>query len=189
MRRQNRIAIALTFGLAFTGLLAFGMTQDATEIRSPLLGRAAPQFALETLEGRDTVSLASLRGTPVVVNFWASWCLACRDEHPALVRAWQRHELQDEQIRLLGIVYQDSRGNARRYMQELGGDWTILMDPGTRTAIEFGVYGVPETYFINAGGRIIHKQTGPVTDEVLDQWIARLLVADNSAVADAPLDR
>lgn len=172
---QKRVIAALGFGLAFTGLLAFGMTRDATDIPSPLVGHAAPAFALETLDGRDTVRLIDYRGTPVIVNFWASWCLACRDEHPVLTRAWQRYEARQGKIKLLGIVYQDSRANAERYMREFGGDWAIVMDPKGRTAIAFGVYGVPETYFIDQEGRIIYKHTGPITDSVMKQRLQQVL--------------
>lgn len=167
------------------------MTRDPREIPSPLIGQPAPEFSLETLEG-DSLALAELRDIVTVVNFWASWCLACRQEHPALVRAWRRYERGGEPVRFLGIVYQDTRGNAADYMKRHGGGWSNLMDPDTRTAIDFGVYGVPETYFLDGDGRIAYKHVGAVTDELLNTQIERLLSRDGVALpaptAADPLD-
>ena len=182
MTATRRVAFSVVGGILFTALLGYGMTRDPREIPSPLIGKPAPEFSLETLEG-DSVVLAELRGTVTVVNFWASWCLACRQEHPALVRAWRRYEQGGEPVRFLGVVYQDTRGNAIEYMGRHGGGWSNLMDPDTRTAIDFGVYGVPETYFLDRDGRIAYKHVGPVTDELLSTQIERLLSGD---VAGAP---
>ncbi|NIP82367.1 MAG: redoxin domain-containing protein, partial [Gemmatimonadetes bacterium] len=140
------VTAAVLGGLLFTALLGYGMTRDPRAIPSPLVDKAAPAFHLESLTG-DSVSLATLRGQVTVINFWASWRLACRQEHPALVRAWRRYEEGGAPVRFLGIVYQDTRRNAVEYMRRPGGGWTNLLDPHTRTAIDFGVYGVPETYF------------------------------------------
>jgi cytochrome c biogenesis protein CcmG/thiol:disulfide interchange protein DsbE len=153
-------------------LLAWGLTRDANTIKSPLIGARAPDFALETSDGKP-LRLADLRGKVVVMNFWASWCLACEAEHPFLVRAEQQYANADVQI--LGVVYQDTRSNAMRYMRERGGGWPNLMDPGSRVAIEYGVYGVPETFFIDRDGTIAYKQIGPVNRDILDTWIQRLL--------------
>ena len=176
MNGRLKVTGALLAGVAFTALLGFGMTRDPREIPSPLVGRSAPAFTLETLGG-DSISLADARDAVTVLNFWASWCLACRQEHPALVRAWERYEVPGKGVRFLGIVYQDTRANAERYMERHGGGWTNLLDPDTRVAIDFGVYGVPETYFIGADGRIAHKHAGPVTDRLLVEQIERLLAA------------
>lgn len=177
--------------VGFIALLAFGLTRDPDELPSPLVGRAAPDFRLETLNGgADSVRFADLEGTPVVVNFWASWCTACIYEHPALTRAWRRWDRTGE-IELLGIVYQDSPAGARRFLRRYGGGWSQLLDPGSRTAIEFGVYGVPETYFIGADGIVAHRHVGPVTDSVLSREVGRLLaeadsLASRSGGAGAP---
>jgi cytochrome c biogenesis protein CcmG/thiol:disulfide interchange protein DsbE len=174
MTRGRRVAVAVSGGIVFTALLGYGMTRDAREIPSPLIGHPAPEFSLETLAG-DSVSLPELQGRVTVVNFWASWCLACRQEHPSLVRAWRRYEEGGQPVRFLGIVYQDTRTNAIEYMRRQGGGWSNLLDPGARTAIDFGVYGVPETYFLDPQGLIAHKHVGPVTDELLTREIERLL--------------
>ena len=181
MNARLKVAVALLAGAAFTALLGFGMTRDPRGIPSPLIGRPAPDFDLGTLGGEDSVSLGDARGVVTVLNFWASWCLACRQEHPALVRAWERYEVSGKGVRFLGIVYQDTRANAERYMQRHGGGWTNLLDPDTRVAIDFGVYGVPETYFIGPDGRIAHKHAGPVTDRLLVEQIERLLAATPTA--------
>lgn len=164
--------------VSIIALLGFGLTLNPDDVPSPLVGEAAPSFALRTLEDSTTLSLAGLEGRPVVVNFWASWCLACIQEHPALVRAWERY--RDQGVEMLGVVYQDTPDNARRYMRERGGDWTQLLDPGTRTAIDFGVYGIPETFFIDRDGIITHKHIGPVNDDIMYVEIEALLRAPMS---------
>lgn len=183
MSRARRVTLGVLASGLFTALLGYGMTRDAREIPSPLVGQPAPSFDLATLDSpADSLALADLRDTVVVVNFWASWCLACRQEHPALVRAWERYEEAGAPVRFIGIVYQDSRSNARQYMDRRGGGWTNLMDSNTRTAIDFGVYGVPETYFIDRAGRIAYKHVGPVTDALLAQQIEALTAPGPDAV-------
>ena len=180
-----RFFVALLLILGFLGILAFGITRDPFVLPSMLIDSPAPEFALELMsagdgvEGQeltpgDTVSLSSLRGQVVVVNFWASWCLACRTEHAALSEAAVRH--WSHGVRFLGVLYQDTPPNARRWIAEMGGQsYPTLLDPRTRTAIEYGVYGVPETYFISADGRISYKHIGPVTPALLDERIGELL--------------
>ncbi len=185
MSRSRRVAAGVLASGLFTALLGYGMTRDAREIPSPLVGQPAPSFQLATLDSPgDSLALADLRGSAVIVNFWASWCLACRQEHPALVRAWERYEQAGAPVRFLGIVYQDSRRNAREYMNRRGGGWTNLMDANTRTAIDFGVYGVPETYFIDREGRIAYKHVGPVADELLTEVIEELIAPGPDAVEE-----
>lgn len=168
-----RNGLVLLAVLSLLALLGFGLTVDDDTLPSPLVGTAAPDFRLADLDGGADVSLADLRGRPVVVNFWASWCLACIQEHPALLRAWQRYESRD--VAMIGVVYQDTPANARRYVEERGGGWTQLLDPGSRTAIDYGVYGVPETFFIGRDGVVSHKHIGPVTDAVLTEAIEEIL--------------
>jgi len=169
-----RRIVVLVAVLVFVALLGFGLTRDPSLIASPLVGAPAPDFRLEQLDGGPTVGLQNLRGQVVVVNFWASWCLACKEEHPALVRAWQRYK--GEHVRMVGIVYQDTPENARKYLKEHGGGWTQLVDPKSRVAINFGVYGVPETFFIGPAGVVAQKHIGPVTDSILSTQIDSLLM-------------
>lgn len=165
--------LAMAIIVVLIGLFGFGLTRDATLIPSPLVGEPVPSFRLPQLDLPDSVSFDDLRGQVAVMNFWASWCLACKREHPALVRAWQRYAARE--VTFVGVLYQDTRENARRYLAEHGGGWMQLVDSDTRTAIEFGVYGVPETFFIDQRGVIAHKHIGPVTDEILAREIDRLL--------------
>ena len=158
--------------LPIVALLGYGLTRDPNKIESPLPGRAAFDFASETLQG-DTLGLADLSGKVVVLNFWASWCVACIEEHRYFIEAERYYADQDFQM--LGIVYQDTPENARQWMRRRGGDWPSLIDPNARIAIDYGVYGVPETYFIDREGRIAYKQIGPVSRTLLKQMVDSLL--------------
>ncbi|MGH2726455.1 MAG: TlpA family protein disulfide reductase, partial [Actinomycetota bacterium] len=135
----------------------------------PAVERVAPDFVLEQLDalelgtGGPAISLADYRGRPVVLSFWASWCLACRREHPAMMLAFERY--RDRGVVFLGIIYKDTPDGARGYLKELGGGWPQLLDPGSRTAIDYGVFGVPETVFIDRSGRIAYRRIGESTYE------------------------
>jgi cytochrome c biogenesis protein CcmG/thiol:disulfide interchange protein DsbE len=159
--------------MAVTAILGFGFSRDPGEIRSSLVGRPAPRFALRTLDGSDVVRLSDLRGQVVVINFWASWCAECRIEHPDLQAAWQRY--RDRGVVLIGISFQDTPDDARRFAAEMGGEWPLLVDPGSETGLAYGVYGVPETVFVGPDGRIAGKVIGPVTFDVLSRGINELL--------------
>ncbi len=158
--------------LPIIALLGYGLTRDPNVVESPLPGREAFDFAAPSLEG-DTLRLKDLQGKVVVLNFWASWCVACIDEHAVFVDAERRYA--DRPFQMLGVVYQDSPENARRWMRRMGGSWPSLIDPSSRIAIDYGVYGVPETYFIGRDGRIAYKQIGPVNRPLLSHWVERLL--------------
>lgn len=177
----KRFALPLA-GLPVVGLLAYGLTRDATLVPSPLPGRTAPDFVRETLAG-DSLRLTDLRGHVVVLNFWASWCIPCLQEHPLLVAADERWRAQG--LRIVGVVYQDTPANAREWLRERGGDWPNVLDPGSRLSIEYGLFGVPETFFIDRRGMVAYKQIGPVSADVLSEWITRLL-ADTAGTAPAP---
>jgi cytochrome c biogenesis protein CcmG/thiol:disulfide interchange protein DsbE len=158
------------------------MGRDTYVLPSPMAGVPAPDFELVTFEG-DTLQLADLRGRVVILNFWASWCIPCRAEHPVLVqteRTWD-----DSEVVLLGVVYQDSRANAERFLRQYGGDWTHVLDPSQRTAIDYGVYGVPETYFIGTDGTISLKKVGAVTWDLVQYQVDSLLAGPVTAVSAA----
>lgn len=155
------------------GLLTYGLTQGSRQPPSMLTGKQAPSFRLETLSG-DILSLEELtRDTPLVINFWATWCVPCIREHEVLERLDEQHP--DEQLELVGILYQDRPENASRWMRERGGNWPILLDPGSQTAIDYGISGVPETYFITGDGTVLHKHVGPLNGAILSKWVPRLL--------------
>lgn len=184
-RRTCRTFLTLSVAAAVLGLLGWGLTRDAFVLPSPLVGNPAPSFDLPVMpessepelgrwQGRDTVSLSETEGLALVVNFWASWCLACREEHPLLSAAADRY--RDRGVRFYGILYQDTPANARRFIREMGAQtYPTLLDPKSTTAIDFGVCGVPETYFVSAAGIVAHKHTGPVTADVLRSQIDSLL--------------
>jgi len=165
-------ALAVAASVPALALLGFGLTRDPRMVPSVLVGKPAPAFALRTLGG-DSVRLADLRGRVVLLNFWASWCTVCVAEHALLVEADQRWH--DQGLRVVGVVYEDSAGSAADWMRGHGGGWPVLLDPGSRTAIDYGLFGVPETFLIDRTGRIAYKQTGPVTAETLESWMPRLL--------------
>lgn len=171
-------AVVLTVG--FLGLLAFGLTRDVQKLPSALVGQPAPEFRAPTLDG-DTLSSQELRGSVVVLNFWASWCVPCRQEHSVLVRTDRTWE--EDEARVVGVVYQDSREAALRFMERLGGDWPSLQDPQSRVAIDFGVYGVPETYFLTPDGEVAKKHIGPLTWETVRGTVDSLLALSESGTA------
>ena len=175
--------------LGFIALLAFGLGRDPNDIPSPLVDQPAPDFHLETLAGGDSVGFDELRGVPMMVNFWASWCVPCIQEHRSLMRAWRQWGESGEAA-IVGILYQDSPDGGRRFLQRYGGGWTQLRDPRSRAAIDFGVYGVPETFFVDAEGRVTHKQVGPVSDSILARHLAPLVeAASASSEPEEPDDR
>lgn len=153
---------------------------DPSKLPSVLIGRPAPTFTLPPIEGltRDGqplpgLSTGDLKGRVTVVNVWASWCVPCRDEHPLLV------ELAKQQgIRLVGINYKDQPENARRFLGALGNPFAAVgADTAGRAAIDWGVYGVPESFIINADGAIAYKHVGPLTPEALNGRFRQALVA------------
>lgn len=154
-------------------LLAYGFRTNPRDIPSPLIGRPAAPFALETFDG-PRIALEDLRGRVVVVNFWASWCYpACYEEAPALERGWQSYK--DRGLVMVGINVQDKDEPARRFLAQFGHTFPNARDPAGRVSVDFGVYGVPETFFIDRAGRVRYKHVGAVTDAVLKRHVDPLL--------------
>ncbi len=172
--RRRLAALASAAGLGALVLLALGvgLTRDPSRIVSPLVGRAAPDFRIQALDGR-WVRLADYLGHPVVLNFWASWCPPCRDEAPLLADAAATYGPNG--LVVLGVVFQDSPDAARAFMAGFGQRYPGLIDPGGRTALDYGVGGIPETFFIGRDGTIVAKQIGPVTDSSLRADIDAIL--------------
>lgn len=186
----GRAFVGALVAVPVIGLLYFGLGRDPRAIPSPLPGREAPAFSLEvirvpkvgvdgpavqggSLAVGDTVRLAEKKGGVVVLNFWASWCLACRDEHAILSEV--ASEYSDADVHFYGVLYNDTPDNGRRWIEQMGGQrYPALDDPGSRTAIDYGLYGVPETFFISADGRVARKFVGPVTRQVLHEEIEKL---------------
>jgi cytochrome c biogenesis protein CcmG/thiol:disulfide interchange protein DsbE len=153
-------------------LLAYGFRTDPRAIPSPLVQKPAPQFTLGLLDGGE-VSLASSQGKPLILNFWASWCYpACYEEAPVLEAIWRKHK---ERVMLVGVVIQDKEPNAREFMKRFDYTFPNGLDPGSKISIDFGVYGVPETFFIDRQGRIRAKHVGALGPELLEREIQALL--------------
>lgn len=155
--------------LPLVGVLAMGFGKDPRALPSVLEGRPAPGFALKTMDSGEVVDLASLRGKPVVLNFYSSWCVPCAQEHPWLVKTAPSYQARG--VTFLGVVYNDEVVNMKAFLRRYGEAYPTLLDPGQRTAMDYGVAGVPETFVIDAEGRIARKFTGPV---VPDEFIAAL---------------
>ncbi|MGH2455715.1 MAG: TlpA family protein disulfide reductase [Candidatus Limnocylindria bacterium] len=136
------------------------------------VGAAAPPFALVDLDG-DPLRLADLRGRPVIVNFWASWCGPCVEEFPLLARAAADHA--PEGLVLVGIVFRDNSESARAFMSRMGAAWSAAMDPGEEVAVRYGIYGPPETFFIDADGVVAARQIGQLSAADLDRHLGKIV--------------
>jgi cytochrome c biogenesis protein CcmG/thiol:disulfide interchange protein DsbE len=141
-------------------VLAKGFGRDPHEVPFMLRGQSAPPFALKTLQTGEIVSLEELRGKPVVLNFWSTWCGPCRVEHPVLDWAFREYGAQ---AHFLGAIFEDTEENARGYLARAGSPYPQLVDPKSQMAVDYGVAGVPETYFIDAEGIIRDKFVGPIS--------------------------
>jgi len=154
-------------------LLAYGFRVSPRDIPSPLVGRPAPAFTLATLGGAP-LDLAAYRGKVVVVNFWASWCYpACYEEAPVLERNWRGY--RDRGVVVMGVGIQDKREAAEKFVGDLGLTFPVAQDLKGTVSVDYGVYGVPETFFVDRQGRIRLKHVGAVTDEVFQTTVDRLL--------------
>lgn len=176
-------------------LFTFGLRRgDPRLVPSPLVGNPAPDFALPVLaldgpmpDGSDltgdTIRLSDQRGNVVVLNFFASWCVPCRIEHKALTRVARRYE--DRGVKFFGVVYNDKAPAVRQYVRQLGGQsYPALMDEGQLVAIDYGLVGVPESFFIEADGTVRRKVFSAVDESMLVTEIEAML-AEQNAVSSA----
>lgn len=160
--RAARWLLIPVLAVPLAWILFTGLGRDPSEIPSPLIGEPMPPFELVALDG-TTVSSSSLAGTPMVVNFWASWCIpACVDEHPVLLETADRY---GDQVQLVGILYDDDPADARQFLVRYGdGGWPNGDDPMGAVALAYGVLGPPETFFVDAEGVVRAKHFGPLTE-------------------------
>jgi cytochrome c biogenesis protein CcmG/thiol:disulfide interchange protein DsbE len=171
MNRRLLLAPMAIF-VVMAAFLAVGLRRDPREIPSPLIDQSAPAFRLPTLaQPAGQFTPEALRGQVWMLNVWASWCGACREEHPVLVEfAGGRH------VPLVGLDYKDAPEDARQWLSRLGDPYdTIAVDLDGRVGIDYGVYGVPETFVVDRRGVIVHKHVGPITADVLEHEIRPLL--------------
>jgi cytochrome c biogenesis protein CcmG, thiol:disulfide interchange protein DsbE len=171
-----RPAIAVLAVLAVVGLLAFGLLSKGSS--GIALGEAAPASPLPRLEGGGSDSLADYRGRWVLVNFWASWCVPCREEAPALERFQRRHG--DADFTVLGIDSRDLSGDGRAFVRRFALTYPQLRDGDGSTAHDFGTTGVPENFLVDPAGRVRLLVRGPVSEEYLSDEVAPLLARGES---------
>ena len=167
-----RALLPLIGFLALVALLAYGLTQDPKKIPSPLTGKAAPHFELPTvLQPGQKISNKDFHGQIALFNVWASWCSACRDEHPILVEYAKQHKTT-----IYGLNYKDQRSDALRWLEVFGNPYIAsAYDVVGNTGIDWSVYGVPETFMIDKKGIIRYKQIGPITRKILYEEIIPLI--------------
>jgi len=167
-----RVVLPLGVFLLLVALLAIGLTLNPREVPSPLIGKGAPTFELPRLhEPARRFSPGELRGQVWLLNVWASWCASCRDEHPLLVEL-----ARSRVVPVYGLNYKDKREDALRWLVQFGDPYVLsVADTDGRIGIDYGVYGVPETYVIDKSGVIRYKQIGPITEERLKSRILPLV--------------
>jgi cytochrome c biogenesis protein CcmG/thiol:disulfide interchange protein DsbE len=166
-----RFLIPLALFMVLIVFLAIGLTRDPHEVPSPLINKPAPTFRLPQLKDPSkTFSAEDMRGKVWILNVWASWCVSCRDEHPLLIGY-----AKSGAVPIYGLNYKDQRDNAFGWLSELGDPYVLsASDEDGRVAIDYGVYGAPETYLIDQSGTIRFKQIGPVTPDVWEKKILPL---------------
>lgn len=144
---------------ALLGVFALRLALGDPPAQSPLLGQPAPSFVLTDLDTGEAFDLSDARGEIVVINFWASWCPPCRDEHPALVAVANTYP----DVHFVGVTHQDEPAASREFLDELGRGSTTryLVDPGSVVGIQYGIFGLPETFFVDRAGVVVAKITGP----------------------------
>jgi cytochrome c biogenesis protein CcmG, thiol:disulfide interchange protein DsbE len=165
---MNRYAIPLVLFIGLIVFLAIGLGRDPHEVPSPLINRPAPEFHLaQLLDPAKSFSNQEMRGKVWLLNVWASWCVSCREEHPVLLEL-----SRSGAVSIYGLDYKDKREDALDWLGDFGNPYVLsASDTDGRVGIDYGVYGVPETYLIDRDGVIRFKQIGPVTPQVVQEKI------------------
>jgi len=169
---MNRFLLPLGIFIVLIGFLAVGLNLNPREVPSPLVGKAAPAFSVPQLhDAGKSFAPQEMLGKVWLLNVWASWCVSCREEHPVLVEF-----AKSGAAPLIGLNYKDKREDGQRWLARFGNPYLLsAFDADGRIGIDYGVYGVPETYLIDKAGVIRFKQIGPVTPEVLAKKIVPLI--------------
>lgn len=171
-RRWLRLALFLIPALAFVGLVTAAVLNKS---EPPKPGDPAPTFTAPLLDGSGDLSLADLRGKPVLINFWASWCGPCKDEAPMLVKA---HEEFGDRVWFLGVDVKDARSDALAFVEEYGIDFPSVRDESGRIYSDFGLTGQPETFFLDAEGTVVEHVAGPLFEDDLFVLLQGLVAND-----------
>lgn len=178
-KKHMWISGALIAGiLLLVGLLIKGLTLNPQSVASNLINQPARDFSADLLQGASwigrgdgkVIHLDDLRGKPLILNFWASWCVSCREEAQYFEAFWQRH--REDGVIVVGIAIQDTVEAAQQFAQTFGKTYPLGLDNTGKASIDYGVYGVPETFFIDRSGTIRHKETGPMSVELLESKLA-----------------
>ena len=185
MRRHWKLISIATLAalvVAFFTLLAFGLAnRESPTGRSGVtrVGKLAPDFSMALLSGGE-FRLEDHAGSPLVINFWASWCPPCRDESPGFERVWRKY--RDFGVQFVGVNIQDTQEDAARYVEEFGLTFPNGRDPDGKITIEYGVIGLPVTFFIGANGIVEGRWVGAVPEDKLESWTLALI--DRSVLSD-----
>ena len=166
------LLVGIVITAALLVVLYFGLGKDPQHIDSPLIGRLAPSFALKAVGSGETIDLARYRGKPVVLNFWATWCRPCWEEHPTLTATAKS---VGDQVQFVGVVFQDDESKIVDFLRERGWAYPTLVDEKGKTAIAYGVGGVPETFFLDRKGNIVAKFEGPMSPQDLETNLAKAM--------------
>lgn len=166
------LAVGAIIAAALIGILFLGLGKDPSEIRSPLIGKPAPAFALKEVGSGRTIDISQFRGKPVIINFWATWCNPCWEEHPVLVA---NARMLQPNVQFLGVVFQDEESKILGFLQQRGSSYPTLVDDKGKTAIAYGVGGVPETYFLDGNGVIRAKYSGPMSSDILQENLQKAM--------------
>lgn len=164
MPRAVRLTIVVAIA-ALVVVLVLAFRRDPHDIRTGTLGKPAAAFTLQELDGTGALSLDDAKGKVTIINFFASWCIPCKQENPALVRVYERYRGSD--VVFIGVLYQDSRDNGLKYVKDNGVTWPTASDDDGRVAFAYGVFGIPETFFIDADGIIQGRHIGPIDEATL----------------------
>jgi len=166
-----RYLIPVVVLAALVVLFAFGLQHDPREVPSPLIGKPAPAFNLKLLDDGTSYSNADLKGRPVLVNFFASWCEGCQVEHPVLLKL-----AREFNVEIIGMDYKDKPEDVTNWLARHGSPYRkVVMDEEGTAGLDWGVYGVPETFVLDAAGTIVYKQIGPMTEQAWREKIAPLM--------------
>lgn len=178
----SRLIIPVVAVALLGALFAFGLLRGAPDrdIESAYLGEVAPGFTMPLYERyhpdyQEALTFSDYAGRPAVVNFWASWCIPCYQEAPVLQEYWERYQGTD--LLMVGVHTQnrDGYGDGRDFISQFGLTFPNGFDKSSDISIDWGLYGVPETFFVNRDGRVVHKHVGPVTAQVMDEQLGALL--------------